>query len=248
MLDIGSMLRIALLSYGQAYPLTPDPLARPAETVTGGSVQRDGLRCITTETQDGRRAAVSYSIGNANRPILSVPEMVDSGKFVWVGSGGSGVDQGADLYTALRAYEAGAYLELKRDRGAFVLPTRVVPVYGTEEVDSALPLTASTSASSSSGVPWAPSAQLVAVLAAPTPLPPTDLLRAIRQHEKETKQQAKISEEVLEAVVAQAPPHVYRKTPGEPTTEARRIHCLTHVPFAIGVVTVGYVITGMPRQ
>ena len=82
MLDSDSMLHIAPLSYGQAYPLTPHPLARPAETVTGGSVQRLGRRLIMTETHDGRRATVSYAIGNVNRPILSVPEMVDSGKLV----------------------------------------------------------------------------------------------------------------------------------------------------------------------
>ncbi len=29
--------------------------------------------------------------------------------------------------------------------------------------------------------------------------------------------------------MAQAPPHVYRKTPGEPAAEERRFHCLTHV-------------------
>ena len=80
-------------------------------------------------------------------------------------------------------------------------------------------------------MPWAPSAQLAAVPAAPTPLIPTGLPRAIKQHEKDTKQHATISEEVLEAEVAQAPQHVYRKTPGEPTAEERRIHCLTHVPF-----------------
>ncbi len=81
---------------------------------------------------------------------------------------------------------------MKRARGAFVLPTSVVPVYGTEEVDRALPPTASTSASSSSGVPLAPSTQLVVVSAAQTPLVPTGLLRAIKQHEPETKQQATI--------------------------------------------------------
>ena len=172
MLGSGSMLHIAPLSYGQAYPLTPDPLARPAETVTGGSVQRLGRRRIMTETQDGRRVMVNYAIGNVNRPILSVPEMVDSGKFVWFGPGGSGVAHGPDLYVALRAYEAGTCLEVKRERGAFVLPTRVVTVYGIEEADSSHSLTASTSASSSSGVPWAPSAQLVAAPAAPTPLIP----------------------------------------------------------------------------
>ena len=55
--------------------------------------------------------------------------------------------------------------------------------------------------------------------------------RAIKQHEKEIKQQAKISVEVLEAEVARAPPHVYRKTPGEPTAGERRIHCFKNVPF-----------------
>ncbi len=102
--------------------------------------------------------------------------MVDSGKFVWFGPGGSGVAQGPDRYAASRAYETGSYLEVKRDRGAFVLPTRVVPGRGIEEVDRALP--ASTSASSSSG------AQLVAVPSARTPLVPTGLLRATKQHEK----------------------------------------------------------------
>ena len=124
---------------------------------------------------------VSYAVGNVSRPILSCPEMVGSGKFVWFGLGGSGAAQGADTYGFVRAYEAGTYLEAKRDRGAFVLPTCVVPVYGIKEVDTALP--ASTSASSSSGAPLAPSAQLVVAPAAPTPLAPTGLLRAIRQHE-----------------------------------------------------------------
>ncbi len=35
----------------------------------------------------------------------------------------------------------------------------------------------------------------------------------------------------MEAEAAQAPQTVHRKTPGEPTAEERRTHCLTHVPF-----------------
>ena len=73
MLDSGSILHIAPLSYGSAYPLTPDPLARPAEVVTGGSLQRFGRRRIMTEMQEGRRVTVNHAIGNLHRPILSVP-------------------------------------------------------------------------------------------------------------------------------------------------------------------------------
>jgi hypothetical protein len=105
----------------------------------------------------------------------------------------------------------------------------VVPGHGVEEADMAHP--ASASASNSSGAPLAPSAQLVAASAAPTPLILTGLLRAIKQHEKETKQHAKIPEEVPEAEVAQAPPHVYRTTPGGPAAEEGRIHALTRVPL-----------------
>jgi hypothetical protein len=90
--------------------------------------------------------------------------MVDSGKFVWFGLGGSGVARGSDMHSALRAYDAGTYLEVKRDRGEFVMPTSVVPVHGVEEADMAHP--ASASASNSSGAPLAPSAQLVAATAA----------------------------------------------------------------------------------
>ncbi len=109
MLDSGSMLHIAPLSYCQAYPLTPDPLARPAETVTGGSVERFGRRRIMTETLDGRRVSVNYAIGNVSRPFLIVPGLVASGAFVWFGPSGSGVAHGPDLYAAVRAYEAGTY-------------------------------------------------------------------------------------------------------------------------------------------
>ncbi len=188
MLDSGSMLHIAPFSYGQAYPLTPDPLARPAKKITGGSVQQFGRRRIMTETQGGRGVSVNNAIWSGSRPILSVPVMVDSGKLVWFGPSGSGVAHGLNLYAVVRACRAGAYLEVKRERGAFVLPTRVVPVYGIEEVDSALPTTASTSASRSSGVHWAPSAQRVAA----TTLTSTGVVRASRQHGTGTQQQGKM--------------------------------------------------------